>query len=125
MPDTRPVRVLLGSETAPAAMVTYRSPRPPGLIPEAIVVAAGGVVAGDDGRGVEEECPQVVDAAAHSLAVGPPAVAVAAAGHVMVDLRSADDYGPGRDIHPAAQAVAPAGAVAANGLVVVEDSIRN
>src|SRR6266851_4204497 len=59
------------------------------LIAETIVVAGGGMVAGDDGRGVEDERPEVVNSAAHSLAVRPAVVAVAAAGRVVGDFRSA------------------------------------
>src|SRR6266851_2447866 len=95
------------------------------LIPEAIIVAGGGVIAGDDGRGVEEERAEVVNAAAHSFAVRPAVFAVAAAGHVVVDIRSADDHGAGRDISAAAGTVAAIAAVAARGLVVVEGGIRN
>src|SRR6266851_7709302 len=127
MPDTRPVRVLLGSETAPAPLLAYRSSWPPGLIPEAIVISVRGVVASDDGRGVEDECPEIVDAAAHSLAVRPSGRAPATAGHVVGDVRSAHNHGPGRDIHAAAEAVAavaPAGTVATKGLVVVEGGSR-
>jgi len=41
---------------------------PGNLIPEAVVVAAGGMVAGDDAGGMEEDSPKVVDAA-HSWAI--------------------------------------------------------
>jgi hypothetical protein len=87
------------------------------------------VVAGDDGRIIEEEGPEVVDAAAYSLAVRPPAGAVATAGQVVGDVRSAYDQRARRYyINAAAEAVAavaPAGAVAANGLVVADGGIRN
>src|SRR5262245_21659436 len=99
------------------------------LIAEAIIVAGGGVVASDDGRDVEEERPEVVNASAHSLAVRPPAGATATAGQVVGDVRSTDDHGAGRDdINAAARAVptiAPAGAIAANGQVVADGGIRD
>ena len=47
------------------------------LIAEAIVVAGGGVIAGDESRGVEKEGPKVVDPAAHPCAVHPPIRATA------------------------------------------------
>src|SRR5262249_54878610 len=72
---------------------------------EAIWVAVGGVVLGDDGRGVEEECAEVVDAAAHPEAVRAAVIRVAAAGPVVGDPRSADDHGAGRDVDAAAEAV--------------------
>src|SRR6266481_5200713 len=99
------------------------------LISEAIVVAGGGMVESYDGCVIEEQRPEVVNAAARSLAVRPPVVAIATAGHVVGDVRSTDDYGAGRvDINAAAGAVAaiaPACAVAGKGLVVADGGIRD
>src|SRR6516165_4421932 len=84
------------------------------LTAEAIVVAGGGVVVADGGRGVEEEGAEVVDAAAHAEAVGPTIVAFAAAGAIVGDLRSADGHGAGRrDVDAAAEAVTIVAAVVA------------
>ena len=84
------------------------------------------MVAGDDGRGVEKERPEVVNAAAHPLAIRPPAVAVAATGRVVADFRSAGDHGAGRNINATAQTIAAITpvAIAANCLVVVEGRVR-
>lgn len=87
------------------------------------------MVAGDKGRDVEDERPEVVNTAAHPLAIHASVCATAPAGHAMGDVRSADDHGAGRiDINAAAGAVAaiaPACAVAGKSLVVAEDSIRD
>jgi hypothetical protein len=75
----------------------------------------------DDGRGIAEERPEVVDAAAHAEAVRPAVSAVATIGLVVANVRSAD--GPGavrRDIDAAAEAVAPVVAVATISLVVAD-----
>jgi hypothetical protein len=50
---------------------------PLGRVTEAIVVAGGGLVAGDDGRDVEYECAEVVNAAAHSFGYRPAVGAAA------------------------------------------------
>src|SRR5262249_13666535 len=74
-------------------------------------------------QGVEDERAQVVNAAADAEAVVSVAVAQAAEGLVVADVRSHDDHGAGSDIDTAAiavAAVAPAVAVAAEGSVVVD-----
>ena len=55
---------------------------PARLITEAIIVAIGGLVVGDDGQIVDEEHAKVVDTAAHAEAVRPLAIAQAAVGFV-------------------------------------------
>jgi hypothetical protein len=81
------------------------------------------VVVGDDRFGIEEERAEVVNASAHPETVGALAVAVAAAGPVVDDVRRADHYGAGRDIDTATEAVAAVGPVTARGLVVVDGRI--
>src|SRR5438309_10959229 len=95
------------------------------LIAETIVIAGGGTVAADNRRGIEEKCPEVVDTAAHALAIRPCAIAVAAAGGVVADVRSTHEDGSGRDINAAAQAVAAIATVAAHRLIVPERGIRD
>src|SRR5579871_2136306 len=94
------------------------------LTAEAVVIVAGGVVVGDDGQGVGEERAEVVDAAAHALAVGP-AVALAAVRPVVRDRRSAEKHRAARDIDTATKAVAAVGAVTARGLVMADGGIEN
>src|SRR5262249_12449720 len=85
----------------------------PALTAEAIIVARGRMVVGDDGQGVKEERAEVVAAATHAEPVRP---AVAAVASVVGDFRSADGHGAGRrnvDAAEAVSAVAPVVAVAA------------
>ena len=77
----------------------------PALAAEAVVVAVRSVVMGDDRGGVEEECPEIVDAAAYPQA-GRPSVAAAAARPVVRDFRGTDDHGAGSEIDATAEAVA-------------------
>src|SRR6516162_5489633 len=90
---------------------------------ETIIVARGRMVVADDGRGVGKERPQGVDVAAHAQAIHPVAVAQAAEGLVVTDLRSADDHRADRDVDHTAEAVAAVAAgvaVAAEGPIVVD-----
>ena len=47
---------------------------------ENVVVAGGGVVSGDDGKGIRSKRPKVVDAATNTLAVAAPGAARTAVG---------------------------------------------
>src|SRR5262249_61626176 len=77
------------------------------LIAKAVIVTVGSAVVGDNGRCIKEERTEVVHAAAHAEAVGPRAVAQAAHGLVVADVRGADDDGAGPHVDAAAEAVAP------------------
>jgi len=86
------------------------------------------MIVSDDGGSVEQERAEVVDAAAHTEAIGPLAVAQATGSLVVTNFCSDDDHGAGPDIDAAAEAVAAVAAnvaVAAEGPVVADGAIEN
>src|SRR5438270_738593 len=60
-------------------------PETPSGSREDVVVAGGGMVLLDDAHAVEDERPQVVEAAAHAVAIAAPGAALATEGAVLGD----------------------------------------
>ena len=93
---------------------------------EDVVVAGRGVVPVDHGEHVGER-PQVVDAAAHALAVAAPGARRTALGHIGVDVAGADAGGtPRQDRKAATQAIAPVASrspCTTDGLIGVEVAV--
>src|SRR6516225_4238884 len=94
--------------------------------PEDVVVAGGGVVAADDRSGIEEEHAEVVNPAAHPLAVAATVVAFPALGPVVGNAAARDrDTGVAgnRDATPKAVAAVTAGAAA--GRIVAQRTVAD